>query len=392
MNLVDDIFVIRTFLQMSCSTCSSHVLRGFLYAFDLQPNQLLQRHIVRTVRRRSLYTSPILRIDATPTRSLGHGAVDANSSNSFDNVYLPFDSPMNLRAIPQIIPFQYCSGASKSFHSSKSNDVDPQHSDRPSSSESSGDAKDVTYRSNIKVRGRPRPHRLIDNGASTSIPTKYGVSDRIRHNKTSKQATSGRRPRSFPTIGSKTFRSSRIVSERGYQTATEDQKVFAPREPWQVQKKALGEKFGETGWQPRKRLSPDALDGIRALHSQYPEDYSTSKLADQFKVSPEAIRRILKSKWRPSEVEDASRRDRWQKRGEAIWSQMVELGVKPPKKWREMGVGKSSELYTKRSKLRTKAGHSGNSLVAFDGVAEVTEAGSQEGRSYMSCALSDRIL
>lgn len=125
--------------------------------------------------------------------------------------------------------------------------------------------------------------------------------------------------------------------------ATSDSRVSllkAPRESWQVQKKALLEKFGSSGWSPRKRLSPDALEGIRMLHSQSPDKYTTPVLADHFQVSPEAIRRILKSKWRPNEEEETKRRERWDKRGESIWSQMVEIGIKPPKKWRDMGVGK----------------------------------------------------
>ncbi|KAL8820853.1 MAG: hypothetical protein Q9223_001009 [Gallowayella weberi] len=108
------------------------------------------------------------------------------------------------------------------------------------------------------------------------------------------------------------------------------------RETWQIQKAALVSKFGSTGWTPRKRLSPDALEGIRALHAQFPEKYTTPVLASQFEVSPDAIRRILKSKWRPSDEEVTSRRQRWDKRGERIWGQMVQLGVKPPKKWREV--------------------------------------------------------
>ena len=112
------------------------------------------------------------------------------------------------------------------------------------------------------------------------------------------------------------------------------------REQWQIQKSALSEKFGPTGWSPRKRLSPDTLEGIQALHAQYPDKFTTPILAEQFKVSPEAIRRILKSKWQPKDEEKERRRQRWEKRGENIWSQMVEVGIKPPKKWREMGVGK----------------------------------------------------
>lgn len=112
------------------------------------------------------------------------------------------------------------------------------------------------------------------------------------------------------------------------------------RENWQIQKQSLAKKFGQTGWAPRKKLSPDTLEGIRALHAQYPDKYTTSVLAQQFEVSPEAIRRILKSKWKPTETEVASRRQRWDKRGELIWSRLAESGVKPPRKWRRKGIGR----------------------------------------------------
>lgn len=118
------------------------------------------------------------------------------------------------------------------------------------------------------------------------------------------------------------------------------QRQTPPLQPWQVQKRALFEKFGSSGWCPRKRLAPDVLESVRALNSQSPEKYTTPVLAEQFKVSPEAIRRILKSKWRPDEEEQAKRKLRWEKRGKSIWSQMVEIGIKPPKKWRAMGVKK----------------------------------------------------
>jgi methylphosphotriester-DNA--protein-cysteine methyltransferase len=42
------------------------------------------------------------------------------------------------------------------------------------------------------------------------------------------------------------------------------------------------------------------------------------QLADFFKISPEAIRRILKSKWRPSPKEEADRMQRWQRRRQSI--------------------------------------------------------------------------
>jgi hypothetical protein len=115
------------------------------------------------------------------------------------------------------------------------------------------------------------------------------------------------------------------------------------RPHWQIQKAALKEKLNGEAWNPRKKLSPDAQEGIRHLHQTHPEKFTTAVLSDHFKVSPESIRRILKSKWRPSDEEAEERLARWDKRGEKIWSNMVELGLKPPKKWREMGVGSAKD-------------------------------------------------
>jgi hypothetical protein len=110
----------------------------------------------------------------------------------------------------------------------------------------------------------------------------------------------------------------------------EKQKRRKP-ENWRVQKAALKDKF-EGGWNPPKKLSPDALDGIRHLHAKAPEQFTTAVLAQEFEMSPEAIRRILKSKWRPSEDEMESRRKRWEKRHDRIWSRMAELGLRPTTK------------------------------------------------------------
>jgi hypothetical protein len=126
-------------------------------------------------------------------------------------------------------------------------------------------------------------------------------------------------------------------------TEDDDALPSRPERPhWQLQKAALKEKLGGEAWNPRKKLSPDAMEGIRHLHDTQPEKFTTPILADHFKVSPEAIRRILKSKWRPSDEEYEDRMERWNKRGERIWTNLVEMGVKPPKKWRDMGVGRAT--------------------------------------------------
>lgn len=103
----------------------------------------------------------------------------------------------------------------------------------------------------------------------------------------------------------------------------------------------MKKKLDGEAWNPRKKLSPDTMEGIRHLHQTQPARFTTPVLAEHFKVSSEAIRRILKSKWRPSDEEHDERMRRWDKRGERIWSNLVEMGIKPPKKWRDMGVGRA---------------------------------------------------
>jgi hypothetical protein len=115
-------------------------------------------------------------------------------------------------------------------------------------------------------------------------------------------------------------------------SGTQDKSARPPtakKEPWQVQKEALQKKFGSEGWNPRKKLSPDTIDGIRALNQQYPDRYTTPVLAEKFKVSAEAIRRILKSKWRPSPEKAAERRERWARRHDRIWDQQAAIGLRP---------------------------------------------------------------
>ncbi|KAH8424737.1 mitochondrial ribosome assembly protein RRG9 [Aspergillus melleus] len=121
-------------------------------------------------------------------------------------------------------------------------------------------------------------------------------------------------------------------------------------EGWQIQKAALKDKF-QDGWNPTKKLSPDALEGIRHLHSIAPEKFTTPVLAEQFEVSPEAIRRILKSKWRATEEELNNRRERWERRHDRIWNHLTQLGLRPPTR-RTTPSDDVSILYEKRGDER----------------------------------------
>ncbi|KAI0449616.1 hypothetical protein F5B21DRAFT_493688 [Xylaria acuta] len=173
------------------------------------------------------------------------------------------------------------------------------------------------------------------------VPTKH------EHNNANSDAQSELRPRPKPPVTSSQLKRRKIIKEDAKPQPSAEDTHTGQREEWQIQKKALREKFPE-GWRPRKRLSPDALDGIRALHTQFPEQYTTDVLAKHFEVSPEAIRRILKSKWTPSPEEETRRQERWFNRGKNIWGHMAALGKKPPRRWRREGVVREPHWNKKR--------------------------------------------
>ena len=165
------------------------------------------------------------------------------------------------------------------------------------------------------------------------------------------------------------------------------------REHWQIDKEALSKKF-PGGWNPPKRLSPDAVAGIRALHAQMPERYTTEALSQEFGVTAEAIRRILKSKWSPSPEEETDRQRRWLKRGQQVWSRYAELGLKPPKAWREMGIGQGKPEWMTRKQEWTKRQQEPRILPALVTTTRRREADSNQavGEAVERSSLADRIL
>jgi hypothetical protein len=165
------------------------------------------------------------------------------------------------------------------------------------------------------------------------------------------------------------------------------------REHWQIDKEARSKKFPD-GWNPPKRLSPDAVAGIRALHAQMPERYTTEALSQEFGVTAEAIRRMLKSKWSPSPEEETDRQRRWLKRGQQVWSRYADLGMKPPKPWREMGIGQGKPEWMKRKQEWAKREQEPLILPALITTARRREADSNGvvSEAVESFSLADRIL
>ncbi|PPR04861.1 hypothetical protein CVT26_012693 [Gymnopilus dilepis] len=68
---------------------------------------------------------------------------------------------------------------------------------------------------------------------------------------------------------------------------------------FKAHREAMRKAFPE-GWSPPRKLSREAMDALRQLNRIDPETFTTPVLADKFRISPEAVRRILRSKWEPT--------------------------------------------------------------------------------------------
>ncbi|KAJ2079653.1 Required for respiratory growth protein 9 mitochondrial [Coemansia sp. RSA 988] len=79
---------------------------------------------------------------------------------------------------------------------------------------------------------------------------------------------------------------------------------------WQRRKIELKLKIGGEGWSPEKKIATSSMEKIRLLNAEFPEEWTMQRLSEQFKISQESVRRILKSKFQPSEAEIEEREDR----------------------------------------------------------------------------------
>ena len=83
------------------------------------------------------------------------------------------------------------------------------------------------------------------------------------------------------------------------------------------------------------------MDGLRALHAHDSDTFTTPVLADKFRISPEAVRRILRGKWQPTQEQRARLLEREKRyRQDRIRSKraMERMeGAENKNKWRKTG-------------------------------------------------------
>ena len=88
-------------------------------------------------------------------------------------------------------------------------------------------------------------------------------------------------------------------------------------------RRMMKERFPDGGNPPRKS-SRDAMEGLRSLHAHDPTTFSTPVLAEKFQISPEAVRRILRSKWMPKRDERAKLLEKERRRKEEYIAKSIE--------------------------------------------------------------------
>ncbi|GMM58884.1 Rrg9 protein [Maudiozyma humilis] len=86
---------------------------------------------------------------------------------------------------------------------------------------------------------------------------------------------------------------------------------------WKKRDETIKNKIKGARWNPSKKLSQTAMDNVRLLKEQMPH-LTSSDLAKHFEISPEAIRRILKNKFKRTEEESKRIQERWERRGKMI--------------------------------------------------------------------------
>nr|GFD56388.1 hypothetical protein [Tanacetum cinerariifolium] len=59
------------------------------------------------------------------------------------------------------------------------------------------------------------------------------------------------------------------------ETTAEWTEESSTRPAWQAEKEAMKKKLNGEAWNPRKKLSPDTMEGIRHLHQTQPEKFTT---------------------------------------------------------------------------------------------------------------------
>lgn len=100
------------------------------------------------------------------------------------------------------------------------------------------------------------------------------------------------------TLGTTATEAGKRFQDKVHQT---ERNIRKSSPEWLKRKESLVQRYGH--WNPTRKLSRQQMQDIRSLKGQMPY-MKTIDFANHFRVSPEAIRRILRSNWIPNDKEE----------------------------------------------------------------------------------------
>jgi hypothetical protein len=156
------------------------------------------------------------------------------------------------------------------------------------------------YQTHVEERTSPIPSRFQSKMNSSTIRRSIiGLTGSlVRHQRVIRSApvSAAQDPQAGPS-GSKTV-TEEAPANPLFNHSREQTDEDKPQ--WLIHKEALRRKFPD-GWNPPKKISRPSMTLLRTLHQTDPHQFSLSTLSEKFKISPEAVRRILRSKWEPTQ-------------------------------------------------------------------------------------------
>jgi hypothetical protein len=324
---------------MACFNCTARVLRVFIHD-SLSPT--LFRHIPRKPRYQPGRVAQLQQFRRESTLS---ESTDRQTFTSFrdDDFYIPWTETSAGESLPGSV-------ARSTGLLPLSPDFDAAEPEIVLTSEARREAEEVSSLSEEQVNRERGQTNSITKNIEVSLPLKkarkneakklqrppappnvskphLGVLDKLLACKDSKQGKKEKSDRrsawELPPIEDLASTNKKFRDLRNHIATTPRAKV----ETWKIEKLGSMKKVAGQPWAPAKRLSPEALEGIRTLHAQHPEKFPTPKLAELFQVSSEVIKRILRSKWKSNAEEAADRERRWEGRGQDTFNTLVESGA-----------------------------------------------------------------
>uniref|UniRef100_A0A1A7X577 Neugrin n=1 Tax=Iconisemion striatum TaxID=60296 RepID=A0A1A7X577_9TELE len=100
---------------------------------------------------------------------------------------------------------------------------------------------------------------------------------------------------------------------------------------------------------PHRKLTWDAIEQIRYLKQELPEEWTVERLAEGFSVTPDVISRVLRSKFTPS-VTRKAKQDAKVKSGLGLGQQMLPSGAKTPQNILKLAGNRAPAILTPGNK------------------------------------------